>query len=116
MSLAIFASNRKANRSESPDTEESPAAYNPYLAARREWDERYGDQIARARNWRAMAFLCVFVAVIAASGVVWLATRSRVVPFVVVTDNLGLARGLRHCRSGQPCRRAVETLHGNRMG
>ncbi len=89
MSLAIFASNRKANRSESPDTEESPAAYNPYLAARREWDERYGDQIARARNWRAMAFLCVFVAVIAASGVVWLATRSRVVPFVVVTDNLG---------------------------
>ena len=31
--------------------------YNPYLAARREWDERYGDQITRARNWRTMAFL-----------------------------------------------------------
>jgi len=24
----------------------------PYLAARREWNERYGDYIARARNWR----------------------------------------------------------------
>jgi hypothetical protein len=29
--------------------------YNPYLAARREWDERYGDLITRARNWRLLA-------------------------------------------------------------
>jgi type IV secretion system protein TrbF len=37
----------------SPHSEE----YNPYLAARREWDERYGDQITRAKNWRTMAGL-----------------------------------------------------------
>ncbi|MBU2822367.1 type IV secretion system protein, partial [Acidithiobacillus caldus] len=27
-----------------------------YLAARREWLERYGDYIAQAKNWRMMAF------------------------------------------------------------
>ena len=27
---------------------------NPYLNARREWDERYGGLISRARNWQQM--------------------------------------------------------------
>ena len=56
--------------------------YNPYLAARREWDERYGDQITRAKNWRTMATLSALVALLATSGVVWLSVRSHVVPFV----------------------------------
>lgn len=64
-------------------------SHNPYLAARREWDERYGDLITRARNWRTMAALCSLVALIATTGLVWLSTRSRVVPFVVLVDNLG---------------------------
>ena len=40
---------RKNNRLQVPAP--TPAAeYNPYLAARREWDERYGDQITRAKT------------------------------------------------------------------
>jgi type IV secretion system protein VirB5 len=62
---------------------------NPYLVARREWDERYGDLITRARNWRTMALLSGLVALFATGGVVWLSARSRVVPFVVLIDNLG---------------------------
>ena len=62
--------------------------YNPYLSARREWDERYGDQITRAKNWRTMAFLSSLVALVATSGVVWLSVRSHVVPFVVLVDSL----------------------------
>jgi type IV secretion system protein VirB5 len=63
--------------------------YNPYLAARREWDERYGDLITRARNWRAMAFVSGMVALIATAGVLYLSMRSRVQPFVVAVDSLG---------------------------
>src|ERR1035437_8588124 len=63
--------------------------HNLYLAARREWDERYGDLITRAKNWRMMAALCSLVALVATAGVVWLSARSRVVPFVVLVDNLG---------------------------
>ena len=40
------------------------ASFNPYLAARREWDERYGSLITRARNWRMAAFLALGIAVI----------------------------------------------------
>jgi len=65
------------------------STYNPYLAARHEWDERYGDFVTRARNWRTMAFICALVALVATGGVVWLAARSHVIPFVVAIDNLG---------------------------
>jgi type IV secretory pathway TrbF-like protein len=62
---------------------------NAYLAARHEWDERYGDLITRARNWRTMAVLCAAVGLVAAGGMAWLSARSRIVPFVVLMDNLG---------------------------
>ncbi len=64
-------------------------SYNPYLAARREWDERYGDLISRARNWRLIAILCALTALLSTGAVIWLSSRSRVVPFVVAVDNLG---------------------------
>ncbi len=78
------------------DALESETSYNPYLAARHEWDERYGDHIRRARNWQILALLCTLIALIATSGVIWLSVRSHIVPFVVVTDNLGrpVASGL----------------------
>ncbi len=70
--------------------------YNPYLAARREWDERYGEFITRARNWRTVAMLCALVALLGTAGTVWLSARSRVIPFVVLIDSLGrpVASGL----------------------
>jgi type IV secretion system protein VirB5 len=64
-------------------------AHNPYLAARREWDERYGDLITRARNWRTMAAFCALASLLSIAGIVWLSVRSRVIPFVVLVDNLG---------------------------
>src|SRR5215468_11111872 len=64
-------------------------AHNPYLAARREWDERYGDFLTRARNWRTVAVICALVSLVTSGGMVWLSTKSRVIPFVVAIDNLG---------------------------
>lgn len=76
--------------------------YNPYLAARREWDERYGDQITRAKNWRALAALSGMIALVATTGLIWMSFRSRVVPFVVLIDSLGrpLASGIAEQASG----------------
>ena len=79
-----------------PSSASNAEVYNPYLAARREWDERYGEFITRARNWRSAAILCALIALLATSGVVWLSVRSRVVPFIALVDSLGrpLASGL----------------------
>lgn len=81
----------------------SPQAstHNPYLAARKEWDERYGDLITRARNWRVFALLVAAVALVQASGLIYLSGKSKVVPFVVALDNLArvVAAGPAHATS-----------------
>jgi type IV secretory pathway TrbF-like protein len=66
-------------------------AANPYFEARREWDERYADLVLGKRNWQIAAGGLLAVALILASGMVWLATRSRYVPYVVEVDKLGYA-------------------------
>lgn len=68
-------------------TNESPA--NPYLNARRDWDERYGDHIARAKNWRIVAMVSLAVAGIAVAGIAYIGAQSKIQPFVVMTDQLG---------------------------
>src|SRR5689334_19408803 len=76
-----------SNTTTRPQSDER--TYGPYLAARRDWDERYGDLITRARNWRRMAVLCACCSLVSIAGVVYLAGRSRLVPFVVAIDSLG---------------------------
>ena len=64
------------------------SSFNPYVAARREWDERYGDLITRAKNWRFIAMLSAIATVVAVAGIVVLSARTKVVPFVVAIDSL----------------------------
>jgi type IV secretion system protein VirB5 len=72
-----------------PDEEPFQPESSPYLAARREWDERYGSLISRARNWRIAAILALAVALVATSGLIALSTKAKVIPYVVAIDNLG---------------------------
>lgn len=62
---------------------------DPYLNARREWDERYGDHIARAKNWRIVAMVSLAVTGIACAGIAYIGAQSKIQPFVVMTDQLG---------------------------
>ena len=74
-----------------PNVEALRADASPYLAARRAWDERYGDLITRAKNWRAAAFLALFIALAETGGLIALAMKPKVVPYVVALDSLGRA-------------------------
>lgn len=60
-----------------------------YLAARAEWNERYGSYIQQARAWRMAFFLAMVVAVVAVSGVVYIGSQSRLVPYIVEVNQLG---------------------------
>src|ERR1700739_1489787 len=66
-------------------------AANPYVQAHREWDERYADLVLGKRNWQIAACGLLAVSLILAIGIVWLASRSRYVPYVVEVDKLGYA-------------------------
>jgi len=75
---------------------------DPYLNARREWNERYGSYIARARNWRYAALGAILVSAILAVGVIWLASQSKLVPFVVEVDKLGQAVAVKRADRASP--------------
>ena len=60
-----------------------------YMAARAEWNERYGSYIAQAHAWRLTALASLGVAFVAVVGVVWIGAQNHVVPYVVQTDKLG---------------------------
>jgi len=61
----------------------------PYMAARREWNERYGDYIASARNWRFIAALQGFALVILAAGAIYIGSQAKRIPYIVEVDKLG---------------------------
>ena len=73
-----------------------------YLAARREWNERYGDYISHANNWRLIAIAALGVAGVAVAGNVWQAGQSRVQPFVVEVDKLGDALAIQRADVASP--------------
>src|SRR3981189_2183228 len=62
-----------------------------YIAARREWNERYGSYIAQAHAWRLTALASIGVAFVAGAGAVWIGAQNRVVPYVLQTARLGAA-------------------------
>jgi type IV secretion system protein TrbF len=64
---------------------------NPYLEARREWDERYADLVLGKRNWQIAAGGLLLLSLILAIGIVWLSNRSWYIPYVVEVDKLGYA-------------------------
>lgn len=73
------------------DAAQSSDVESPFLAAKREWNERYGDYIAQAKNWRLAAIFSLTISLILSVGTIWLAGQSKLVPYVVEVDKLGAA-------------------------
>ena len=71
---------------------DAPHVRNPYLDARREWNERYGDYISRERSWKLVAMLSSLVTLAAVVGLVYIGSQSKFIPFVVGVDDLGRAQ------------------------
>lgn len=67
------------------------APENPYLAARQEWNERYGSYVKAAAAWRAVAILGLAMATIGFSYALYQSSQVRLVPYIVEVDELGTA-------------------------
>jgi len=64
---------------------------SPYVRARQEWDERFGDQIKSRKRWQLMAFTSLATTLLCVGGMVAIGFRSRTVPYVVALDDVGRA-------------------------
>jgi type IV secretion system protein VirB5 len=64
---------------------------NPYLAARQEWNERYGSYVKAATAWRIVGIAGMGMAVIGFSFALYQSTQVKLVPYIVEVDKLGTA-------------------------
>ena len=64
---------------------------NPYLAARQEWNERYGSYVKSASAWRMVGITSLMMAVIGFSYALYQSTQVKLVPYIVEVDRLGTA-------------------------
>lgn len=64
---------------------------NPYLAARQEWNERYGSYVRAAAGWRFVGIVSLIMAVIGFSYALFQSTEVKLVPYIVEVDKLGSA-------------------------
>lgn len=82
-------SSKSSNGVGEPPARAGNGTNNPYLNARREWDERTGDAVSRAHGWKLAAFGAIGIAAIAVCGVAYIGAQSKIVPFVVTLDHMG---------------------------
>lgn len=67
------------------------AAENPYLSARRRWNDYTGGIAASRRLWQLVALLSLLMALVAVAGALAIGAQSKFVPYVVQVDKLGQA-------------------------
>ena len=64
---------------------------NPYLSARRTWNDHMRG-VASSRNmWQMLAILALMIALAAVGGMIHIGSQSKFVPYVVQVDKLGAA-------------------------
>lgn len=64
---------------------------NPYLAARAEWNERYGSYVKAAAAWRIVGIVGLSMAVIGFTYALYQSSQVQFVPYIVEVDKLGTA-------------------------
>ncbi len=64
---------------------------NPYLSARRTWNDHMRSVQASRNMWQILALLCLLIALAGIGGVVVIGSQSKFIPYVVQVNNLGEA-------------------------
>lgn len=62
---------------------------NPYLAARRTWNDHVGSVVSSRQTWQVVGILSLLVALAGVGGVIHIGSQSKFVPYVIEVDKLG---------------------------
>jgi len=74
----------------SKNHQESEATYdNPYLNARRSWNDHVGEVLNAKQTWQVIGILSLMIALASVGGIIHIGSQSKFVPYVVEVDKLG---------------------------
>ncbi|MEQ1620592.1 MAG: conjugal transfer protein TrbF [Methylococcales bacterium] len=64
---------------------------NPYLSARRTWNDQSAANVANRQMWQLLGILAMMIALSGVGGMIYIGSQSKFVPYVVEVDKLGQA-------------------------
>nr|AFR43735.1 mating pair formation protein [uncultured bacterium]QGW60540.1 mating pair formation protein [bacterium] len=64
-------------------------AENPYLTARRSWNDHVGSVVSQRQTWQVIGILSLLIALAGVGGVIHIGSQSKFIPYVVEVDKLG---------------------------
>lgn len=67
---------------------------NPYLSARRTWNDLMKAQVASRRSWEMIAILCLLIALASVGGIASIGSQSKFIPFLYHVDPHGHATAI----------------------
>ena len=67
---------------------------NPYLSARRTWNDLMQAQVASRRSWEMIAILCLLIALASVGGIASIGSQSKFIPFLYQVDTHGHATAI----------------------
>jgi type IV secretory pathway TrbF-like protein len=62
---------------------------NPYLDARRTWNEHVGGVVSSRQSWQVLAILSLLITLAAVGGIIHIGSQSKFIPYIVEVDKLG---------------------------
>ena len=65
---------------------------NPYLTARRTWNEHVGAVVSSRQTWQVVGILSLLIALAGVGGIIHIGSQSKFIPYVVEVDKLGQAQ------------------------
>lgn len=87
---------------------ESP---NPYLSARRTWNDHVASAVAARQMWQMLGLLSLMIALAGVAGVIHIGSQSKFVPYVVEVDKLGQSAAVQPAYRASPVdQRVLRTM------
>jgi len=84
------------------DAREKPNVHNPYIEARKEFNDRYGDLARGKRNWQIAALFLVVTVCVLGTALSVVAMQHQVQPYILEVDEHGAYRGVGAMPSATP--------------
>jgi type IV secretion system protein TrbF len=94
---------KRAPTAAATDSQPPPAGHeNPYLAARRTWNEHVGVVVSSRQTWQVVGILSLLIALAGVGGIIQVGSESKFVPYVVEVDKLGQAAAVAEAQRAAP--------------
>ncbi|HCH1696712.1 conjugal transfer protein TrbF [Vibrio diabolicus] len=81
------------DKNETTQVKRQEETENPYLTARRTWNEHVGSVVSSKQTWQVVGILSLLIALAAVGGVIHIGSQSKFIPYIVEVDNLGHSQG-----------------------